>query len=199
MAIERQWNQPEFVQPFQDWRIGQATNTDLEFLDGHANYRQVEELRVGARELFDKTGEATEHAFSDDAMRGVRQNRDTYLWEPSIPKHELHQASVIVTADGETRFAQIYNTRLSADDLFRRMELDDGSLEALNEERLGQKYSTEQRIHSLPHNPRKPLGGRIVYRYPQGPGSPDAHIAPVRVTVADYITLGLLMQHDIDS
>jgi hypothetical protein len=211
MAVEKHWQQPELVQAFGNWRQAQALSEDLDLLESEALPIYVEDLYVGARDLIMQKEVASEYRFSDAALRTVRQEPTVYRSNLSVPKYQIYLASVIRTVDGETRFARLYNTQRTFDETIGAIEVESAAREALSEKPLSlseyvqvfdlnSSHDGEQHVNTLHEDMERPPGGFIRYFYPAGGrfekrGTEDL---PPRITVADYVTLGHMIQYDME-
>ncbi len=198
MAKTEQWNSPEYVAAFDAWRIGEAGLAAMDLLEAEAAPHHLLELHAAKGALWERLGTKPEHRFSDNAIHSVRQDPEAYLSTPSIPKYQLAHASMVRQPEG-TRFSRMYDTRLTLEDVLRSAKMSEDDLYALM--RVGPSHSTEQRVDALYDNIERAPGGAVSRRFPPRADLPKGRTEdfPPAVTVADYITLGHLIQHDLNA
>lgn len=210
MARTKIWNQAPLKEAFDDYRRGEAGSDALRLLDSRVTPAYVGELLLGTQELLAQKGAVSEYGFSDAAIRSVRQDRETYLRDASIPKRQLVVASVTQLTGGETRLARLYDTQLTLGEVLRRQNLTSDSLKKMDERLLteasadvsfdlGHPYNIERQTNILyPDLDREP-GGETIHVHPVGREYPEGgtNTFPNVFRVADFITIGNLIDYDL--
>jgi len=209
------WNDPELLGAFTAYREGHAGNSDLESLRRPLEPWHVNELEHAGLELWDSNPHGPEYSFTDEAIRAVGQT-GAYLHDLSVPKMKLFLASVTQMGRGALRFARLYGTERTFNEIMAYIEYE--MLENAHRERLGEPTIPLLSLHDIAQfsgsrktgeerpdsarettilwpNSEETVGGEVISIFSGGRTTRREAV----VQVMDYMTLGHLIQFDMNN